>query len=258
MTEVSTDSPVAVRPHRFCAMIWIIAKREFAAYFRTTIAYVFLALFVLLAVGFPWHVLDLFESGQASLRFFNLTVPWVMALFAGATGMRLWSEERRSGTWELLFTFPVTLVQAVLAKFLAAWLFMIVGITLTLPLALALEYLGQPDWGAILGTYLGLVLMSGALLGVASLFSAATKSQIISLLLSVAAGIFLVVLGFSPFTDSILAMGFPISVADFIANLGVTTHFETLSKGLIRFSDVLYFVGLGGFSLWGTAVLLER
>jgi len=239
-------------------MVCVLARREFAAYFRTTIAYVFLALFVLLAVGFPWHVMNLFESGQANLRLFNLTIPWIMALFAGATGMRLWSEERRSGTWELLFTFPVNLVQAVLAKFLAAWCFMLVGLALTLPLPLSLSYLGNPDWGPILGTYFGLALMSAALLGVASLFSAVTKSQIISLLLSVAAGIFFVVLGFDAFTDSIVTLGFPLGVAEFIANLGVTTHFEPLSKGLITFSDIFYFLGLGGFSLWGTAVLLER
>lgn len=258
MSQATSDSPAADRMRGSWPMIWIITRREFAAYFRTTVAYVFLAVFVLLAIGFPWYVLRLFDSGVANLSRFNAVIPWALALLAAAAGMRLWSEERRSGTWELLFTFPVTTMQCVLGKFLAAWLFMGVGLALTLPLPLTLSYLGEPDWGPIAGTYLGLMLMSGAFLGIASLFSAVTRNQIISLLLSVAAGIFLVVLAFDPFTDSLVTLGLPVSMTEFIANLGVTTHFDALSKGLITFGDVLYFLGLGGCSLWGTAVLLER
>lgn len=252
MTASSSAAP------GFRGIVGIIAKREFLGYFRTPVAYVFLALFAGVAVGFPWFILRIFESGYASMVRFNVVIPWILAIFASLVGMRLWSEERRSGTWELLFTFPLSLGQAVLGKFLAAWLFMTVGILLTLPLPLTFEWLGEPDWGPIFGSYLGMILMAGAFLGLTSLFSAITRNQIIAALLGVAACLLLVVLGFGPFTDSLLAIGLPLGTAEFVANLSVVPHFDTLSKGLVKLSDIVYFLGLGGFALWANALILER
>ena len=178
-----------------------IFKREFVGYFRTPVAYVFLVAFLVisrrprvLAFG------GFFRNGLASLDTLLRFYPWLFLFIVPAAGMRLWSEEKRSGTVELLFTLPVTTLEAVIGKFLAGWAFLALAILLSFPMAITIGYLGSPDWGVVATSYLGAILMAGGFLGVCSLTSALTKNQVISFVVSFAACAVLVFLGYSGFT----------------------------------------------------------
>ena len=171
--------------------------------------------------------------------------------------MRLWSEEKRAGTIELLFTLPITTMEAVLGKFLAGWAFLALAIALSFPMALALAYLGHPDWGVIASTYLGAILMAGAYLGVCSLTSALTKNQVVSFILSLVACSVLVFLGLSSFTEFLESV-FPVAVADPFSNFSFITHFDSFIKGIIDPKDVIFFLSITGFTLFLNVVALER
>jgi len=183
--------------------------------------------------------------------------PWLFLFIVPAVGMRLWSEEKRSGTVELLFTLPITTLEAVLGKFLAGWAFLTVAIALSFPLALTLAYLGQPDWGVIISSYLGAILMAGSYLGVCSLTSALTKNQVISFVLSLVACAVLLFLGFSSFTEFLEGV-FPVTIADLFSNFSFVTHFDAFTKGVIDPKDVIFFLSLTGFTLFLNVVALER
>jgi ABC-2 type transport system permease protein len=173
--------------------------------------------------------------------------------------MRLWSEEKRSGTVELLFTLPVTTLEAVLAKFLAAWAFLTLAILLSFPMPLTLAYLGNPDWGVVVTSYLGSILMAGAYLGVTAFMSAMTKNQVISFVLSVFVCFLITLLGtsmFSGFLTGFLAL--PVAVSDLISNFSFLTHFDAFTKGIIDPKDVVFFLSLIGFTLFLNVVALER
>jgi ABC-2 type transport system permease protein len=232
-------------------------KREFMGYFRTPVAYVFLAVFLLASSGLTWFLGGFFESNDASLNRFFLFLPWVFLFLIPAVGMRLWSEERRSGTWELLFTLPVSTLEAVLAKFLAGWAFISVGLLLTFPMPLTAAYLGDPDPGPILSGYLGAVLMAGSYLAICSLASALTKNQVISFVLGLIFCLVLVFLGWSVFNDLLLAI-FPIGVVDALANFSFITRFDGMVKGLITLKDLIFFLSLSLCSLALNVVVLER
>jgi ABC-2 type transport system permease protein len=171
--------------------------------------------------------------------------------------MRLWSEEKRTGTIELLFTLPVTTLQAVLGKYLAAWAFLTVAILLTFPMALTVAFLGDPDWGVIFASYLGSILMAGSYLGVCSLTSALTKNQVISFVLSVLVCLILVFLGWSVFSE-LLEATLPQAIADVLANFSFKTHFDPFTKGIIDPKDIVFFLSLTGFMLFLNVVVLER
>ena len=232
-------------------------KREFLGYFRSPVAYVFLIVFLMAAVGLSFFLGQFFDSGEASLERFFVFHPWLFLFLIPAVGMRLWSEEKRTGTIELLFTLPLTTTEAVFGKFLAAWAFLTCAIGLTLPMAFTVGYLGDPDWGIIVASYLGSVLMAGAYLGVCSLTSALTKNQVISFVLSVVVCLVLVFLGWSVFSE-VLERILPQSLADIIANFSFITHFDPFTKGIIDPSDVVFFLSLIGFSLFLNVVVLER
>jgi ABC-2 type transport system permease protein len=183
--------------------------------------------------------------------------PWLFLFIVPAVGMRLWSEEKRSGTAELLFTLPVTTLEAVLGKFLAAWAFLTLGILLSFPMALTVAYLGHPDWGVIASSYLGAILMAGGYLGVCSLTSALTKNQVISFVVSLLACAVLVFLGYSGFTD-FLERILPVSAADAVSNFSFITHFNPFLKGIVDPKDVVFFLSLMGFTLFLNVVALER
>jgi ABC-2 type transport system permease protein len=215
-------------------------KREFLAYFRSPVAYVFIVIFLLASVGCTFFIGGLYEGKQAALDpFFNF-LPWLYLIFVPAVGMRLWAEERRSGTIELLFTLPVTMTEAVLAKFAAGWAFLVVALALTFPLWLTVNYLGSPDNGVILAGYLGSALMAGAYLAVACFTSALTKNQVISFILGVIICFLLVLVGWGVFTD-VLATFLPAAAIDTIAALGFMTHYTGVSRGLIDTRDLIYF-----------------
>lgn len=235
-----------------------IFQREFNGYFRSPVAYVFLIVFLKAAVMMPWFLGDFFSTNVASLERFFTFLPWIFLFLIPAAAMRLWSEEKRGGTWELLFTLPITVGQAVAGKFLAAWAFISLAILLTFPLALTVGYLGTPDWGPIIIGYVGAILMAGAYIGICSLMSALTKNQVISFVLSLLVCLILLVLGWSVFSGFLVNFGFPVSVADAIANFSFFPHFENFSKGLILLKSVAFFASVTGVSLFLNIVVLER
>lgn len=235
-----------------------IFKREFFGYFRTPIAYVFLTVFALASVSLTWFIGRFFESNSASLQSFFVFMPWVFLFLVPAVGMRLWSEEIRSGTSELLFTYPVTVGTAVLAKFLAAWAFLAVGILGTFTLPLTVAYLGDPDWGPLLAGYFGLFLMAGAYLGICSLASALTRNQVIAFVLGVLICLVLVFLGWSVFNNLLLNIGLPVAFVDALSNFSFVTHFDNFSRGLITVRDTLFFFVVMGGALFLNIVVLNR
>ena len=174
-----------------------------------------------------------------------------------AAGMRLWSEEKRTGTLELLFTLPITPLEAVLGKFLAAWSFLALAVVLSFPMAMTVGFLGSPDWGVIGSSYLGSILMAGAYLGVCSLTSALTKNQVISFVVSLLVCLVLVFLGWSVF-GGILGAVFPVWLVDLLSNFSFTTHFNAFTKGIIDPKDVMFFLSLAGFTLFLNVLALER
>jgi ABC-2 type transport system permease protein len=235
----------------------VIFKREFLGYFRSPVAYVFLVVFLVASVGLSFFVGQFFKADLASLDAYFMFYPWLFLFLIPAAGMRLWSEEKRSGTLELLFTLPVTPLEAVMGKFLAAWAFLVLAILLSFPMAITVGYLGDPDWGVIACNYLGSVLMAGSYLGVCSLMSALTKNQVISFVLGVVACVVLLFLGwnvFSPLLGSIL----PVWLVDLLSNFSFITHFDAFRKGIIDPKDVVFFLSLTGFTLFLNVLALER
>jgi ABC-2 type transport system permease protein len=198
-----------------------------------------------------------FKAGVASVETYFVFLPWIFVILAPAAGMRLWAEEKRSGTVELLFTLPVTTIEAVFAKFLAGWTFLTVAVLLSFPMAVTIGYLGAPDWGVVATTYFGAILMAGAYLGVCSLMSALTKNQVVAFVLGFIVCLALLFLGFSSFTDSLEKI-FPLPVADALANFSFITHFDAFTKGIVDPKDVVFFLSLMGFTLFLNVVALER
>jgi ABC-2 type transport system permease protein len=232
-------------------------KREFLGYFRSPVAYVFLIVFLVASVGLAFFVGNFFKGNQASLDSYFGFHPWLFVFFVSAAGMRLWAEEKRTGTIELLFTLPVTTLEAVVAKFLAAWAFLSVGILLSFPMVFTVAFLGEPDWGVVGSSYLGSILMAGAYLGICSLTSAFTKNQVISFVISFFICLILVFLGFSVFNTAMSAT-LPVWLVDLIANFSFMTHFDAFTKGIIDPKDVAFFLSLIGFTLFLNVLVLER
>jgi len=233
-----------------------ILLRELSGYFATPIAYVVLAFFLLSANGLAFGLGGLFERGQADMAPFFTFLPWVFMVLGPAVTMRLWAEERRNGTVELLLTQPITLWHAVLGKFLAAWLFVGIALALTFPLWITLNYLGNPDNGAIFAGYVGAFLMAAVYLALGSLTSALTKNQLIALLLGVWASFMLLLTGYPMVTDWFRTWA-PQWVTDGIVSLSVLTHFESITKGVLDLRDVLYFALFTTFFLLASAVVLD-
>jgi len=234
-----------------------VFKREFLGYFRSPVAYVFLIVFSLAGIGLAFFIGGFFKAGLATMESYFSFYPWLFLFLIPAAGMRLWSEEKRTGTVELLFTLPLTTLEAVLGKFLAAWAFITLAILMSLPLAGTVAYLGAPDWGIIMSTYLGSILMAGSYLGVCSVTSALTKNQVISFVLSVVACLVLLFLGWSVFSG-VLGSVFPVWLVDLLSNFSFITHFDAFTKGIIDPRDVVFFLSLMGFTLFLNVVALER
>ncbi len=237
-------------------MIFTVAKREWRAYFDSPVAYVFLVIFLALMGFFTFSVSRLYESGNADLRPFFFWHPWLYLILVPAIAMKLWSEEKRSGTIELLFTLPITPMQAILGKYLAAWLFLITALALTFPIVITVYYLGQPDAGVIIAGYLGSALLAGAYLAVGVFTSACTRNQVISFILAVVVGLFLMLAGYPPVTDVLIRV-LPLALVDGIAALGFMPHYESMQRGVIDFRDVLYFVSVVVVLLAAAQVVLQ-
>ena len=235
-----------------------IAKREWGAYFNSPVAYVFIVIFLALAGFFTFAVGRFYEGGQAVLTPFFFWHPWLFLILVPAVAMKLWAEERRSDTIELLLTLPVTPMQAIVGKFLAAWLFLILAIVLTFPVVLTAMYLGRPDLGVVFCGYLGSILLAGSYLAVGMFTSALTKNQVISFVLAVVFGLFLILAGFPPVTE-LFSRFAPAWLVDGIAAFSFMFHYETLQRGIIDLRDLLYFGSVMVFMLLATqTVLMSR
>ena len=233
-----------------------IYRRELASYFATPLAYVFIVIFLLLAGAFTFSLGGFFERGQADLAPFFSFHPWLYLFLVPAVAMRLWAEERRSGSIELLLTLPVRPGVAVSAKFLAGLTFIALALALTFPVWITVNYLGAPDNGAILAGYVGSLLMAGGFLAVGSCLSAATRSQVIAFILTVAVCFVLLLAGFPLVLDAFRDWA-PTALLDAIASLSFLTHFQAISKGVLDLRDILYFVMTIGAWLYATTLVLE-
>ena len=234
----------------------VIFKRELGSYFATPLAYVFIVIFLVLSGVFTFYLGGFFERNQADLQpFFNFH-PWLYLFLVPAIAMRLWAEERKSGSIELLMTLPITRTDAVLGKFLAAWVFAGIALLLTFPMIITVNYLGQPDNGAIFTGYLGSWLMAGGFLAIGSCMSALAKNQVIAFILAVVVSFLFIVSGFPLVLDAFSAWA-PQMVLDAIASLSFLTRFEAISKGVIDLRDLLYFISLMAAWLAATAIVVD-
>lgn len=223
--------------------IWILFQRELKNYFITPIAYVFITIFLLMNGIFTFYVGNFFQRGIADLAPFFSAHPWIYMIFIPAITMRLWAEEKKLGTVELLFTLPITTVQAVISKLLAAWCFIIISLILTFPLLVAVNYLGDPDNGVILAGYLGSIIMAGAFISIGSCISAVTSNQVIAFVGSFLVCLLFNVSGFSLVTDYLKHV-FPLMIMDVIRGFSFLTNFDVIIKGLIDIKVLIYFVSL--------------
>jgi len=233
-----------------------IAKRELVSYFSSPVAYVFLVIFLLMTGFFTFMAGGFFERGDASLAAFFLWHPWLYLFLVPAVGMRLWSEERRLGTMELLLTMPIAPWQAIVGKFLASWLFLGLALVLTFPVWITVNYLGSPDNGVILCGYLGSFLMAGAYLAITSMTSAMTRNQVIAFIVSVVICLFLILSGWPPVTQLLESLEMPM-LRDLAASFSVMTHFDGFQKGIVALRSLVFFGTVIGFCLFTTGVILR-
>jgi len=239
------------------ANIRTIAKRELDSYFTSPVAYVFLVIFLLLTGFFTFTVGSFFERGEASLAAFFVWHPWLYLVLVPAIGMRVWSEERRSGTMELLLTLPVNPWEAILAKFLASWAFLALALALTFPIVITVNVLGDPDNGQILAGYLGSLFLGGTYLAITCMTSAMSRNQVVAFILSVVLCLFLILAGFNPVTDLLTRWASP-ALVDAVAAFSVVIHFDNFQKGVIDLRDLLYFASVLGFALFATSVIIRN
>jgi ABC-2 type transport system permease protein len=235
----------------------VVLRRELASYFATPVAYVFIVISLVMSAVFTFYLGGFYEREIADLEPFFHFHPWLYLFLVPAIGMRLWAEERKYGTVELLLTLPITATEAVLGKFLAAWLFIGLALVLTFPIWVTVNVLGSPDNGVIFAAYLGSWLMAGGFLAISSCLSAATRNQVVAFILAVVA-CFVFLLSGLPMVLDVFRGWLPQSVIDGIANLSFLVHFTSISRGVLDFRDVLYFVLVIGFWLAANRVVLER
>lgn len=236
--------------------IWTITKRELSGYFASPVAYVFIVIFLLLCGFFTFMVGGFFDRGEASLTSFFVWHPWLYLFLVPAVGMRLWSEERRLGTIELLLTMPVTAWQAIVGKFIASWIFLGLALGLTFPLVITVAYLGSPDLGMVFCGYVGSLLMAGAYLAISCMTSAMTRNQVVSFIIAVVTCLFLILAGWPPVTNMLVQWASP-TLVDFVAGFSVMPHFESFQRGVIDSRDVIFFLSVVVFSLFTTGVIIR-
>ena len=234
----------------------VILRRELKSYFATPIAYVFIVIFLVLANVFTFYLGNLYERQQADLIPFFSFHPWLYLFLVPAISMRLWSEERKTGTLELLTTLPVSRLDIVLGKFLAAWFFSGLALLLTFPLWITVNYLGEPDNGVIFASYVGSWLMSGGFLAIGSCMSALTRSQVIAFVLCGFVCLIFVMAGF-PLVLDVFKGWVPIIILDTVASLSFLTHFNDVSRGVLSLQDFLYFVSVIVVWLVATSIVLD-
>lgn len=219
---------------------WIVTRRELSAYFATPLAYIFLVVFLSLAGFVTFELGNFYNRNQADLIPFFSYHPWLYLFLVPAIAMRIWAEERRTGSIELLLTLPLSLRDIVLGKFLAAWLFVGLALALTFPVWCTVNYLGDPDNGMIVAGYLGSWLMSGAFLSIGCCVSATTRNQVVAFVLSVSACFLLVIIGMPPVIQSLGSI-LPVWCVDVLASISLLDHFDAISKGVLDVRDVVFY-----------------
>ena len=234
-----------------------IYKREFTSYFVTPVAYVFIVIFLFMTGVFTFYLGAFYESNQADLEPFFRFHPWLYLFLIPAISMRLWSDERKSGTIELLMTLPVSITDTVVAKYLAAWSFTAIALSLTFPMWITVNYLGNPDNTVVLASYIGSLIMAGGFLAIGSCISALTKSQVIAFVISVVICFMFILSGF-PMVLDLFEDWAPQAVIDAIASFSFLTHFTSIKKGVIDIRDVIYFAALITFWLYVNVVIIEN
>ncbi|HWV82511.1 MAG TPA: ABC transporter permease subunit [Hyphomicrobiaceae bacterium] len=237
--------------------IWIITKRELGAYFGTPLAYIFVVIFVALTGAFAFFIGNFFERGQADLQPFFAYHPWLYLLLVPAIAMRLWAEERKAGTIELLMTLPISATEAIVGKFLAAWIFIGIALLLTFPMWITVNILGNPDNGVILASYIGSFLMAGAFLAIGSCVSALTKNQVIAFIVAATICFLMVMSGLQ------LVLGFfrswaPSFIVDAIASMSFLNHFELISRGVITLPSLFFYFSIIVLFLFANVVVVEQ
>jgi ABC-2 type transport system permease protein len=234
-----------------------VFKRELASYFATPVAYVFIVIFLLLGGAFTFYIGNFYQRGQADLLPFFVYHPWLYLFLVPAVAMRLWSEERKGGTIELLLTLPLTMWQAVVGKFLAAWVFIGIALALTFPIWITVNYLGSPDNGVIFASYLGSFLMAGAYLAIASCISALTKNQVIAFIVAATLCFVLVMSGHEPVQNVFRAWA-PEWLVSAIASLSFLSHFESITKGILDLPSIIFYLSLIAFALFVNKIVIDQ
>jgi len=233
-----------------------ICKRELKAYFTTPLAYVFIVIFVALNGATAFYFGGLFDRGQADLNSLFSFQPWLYLILIPAIAMRLWAEERKSGTLEILMTLPVSTLQAVIGKFLAAWVFAVIALALTFPMWITVNYLGDPDNGVIVANYVGSMLMAGAYLAIGGFVSALTRNQVIAFVVS-AAVIFLFMMSGLELVLSAFRGWAPLFVVDLVQSLSFLSHYDAVIQGVIDIRDVIFFLSIMGLFLFANVITVD-
>ena len=233
-----------------------IFTRELGGYFATPVAYVFLVIFLGMAGAFTFYLGNFFDRGQADLSSFFVFHPWLYLILIPALSMRLWAEERKSGTIELFLTLPISITEAVLGKFLAAWAFTGIALALTFPIWITVNLLGSPDNGVILAGYIGSLLMAGGFLAIGAAVSAATKNQVIAFVIS-AALCFLFTVSGSPIVLNFFSGWAPQTIVDAVASFSFISHFNAITRGVIDLRDIIYFGTLITVFLFANAAIVD-
>ncbi|HRT28651.1 MAG TPA: ABC transporter permease subunit [Kiritimatiellia bacterium] len=235
-----------------------IFHREFRAYFDSPVAYVFLVAFLVLVGFLTFGVTMFYERRQANLMPFFFWHPWVYLLLVPAATMGLWAEERRTGTIELLLTLPITLAEALVGKFLAAWAFIGIALALTFPIVLTTVWLGDPDMGAIFCGYLGSLLLAGACVAIGVFASALSRSQVIGFVIALAICLLLLIIGFDPVINAVSGWGVPAGIVNAVASCSLMQHFDAMRRGVIDFYDIGYYIGVMVFMLAAAHVVTDN
>ena len=237
--------------------LWgVIVRRELADYFYTPIAYIFLTIFLVLNSVLTFYVGGFFEREQADLVVFFSFHPWLYLVLAPALGMRLWAEERKSGTIQTLLTLPINALDAVWGKFLASWVFTAIALVLTMPIWVTVNYLGEPDNGVILASYVGSLLMAGTYLAVSSFMSALTRNQVVAFVLGVVVNLMFTLGGFSV-VEEIFISWLPLVLVETIVGMSFLYHFGSITKGVISLSNIVFFVSLSALFLYLSVIAVN-
>lgn len=238
------------------SLLWPVFKREFKSYFATPLAFVFIVIFLFAMGAFTFYLGHFYDNGVADLSVFFGYHPWLYLFLVPALAMRLWAEERRSGTMELLLTLPIPLWATVLGKFLAAWAFAGLALILTFPIWITVNYLGDPDNGVILASYIGSFLMAGAYLSIGTCVSSATSNQVIAFIISVVA-CFLFTISGAPLVLDAFRSWAPLPLVEAVSSFSFLMHFSAITSGVIDLRDVIFFFSLIGLFLYANMLIVD-